>query len=398
MNKHLKIYIGIFIIVIGGLMYLEYQKPKPVDWTETYSSKDKIPLGTYVLFQELSKLFPQKTVTSISETPSSYLFDNEETYDSNSLYFFLNKNSTISETDLEYLNDFVNVGGDVFIISNHLPEELEKQLNVETDIIYNSNRLKDRVKLRLVNPSFEKQEYTYNKVNPLTYFSKIDTTKSVILGELTQSGNRKANFIKTKYGEGNFYIHLLPEAFTNYYLLNDDTYTYAIHSLNYIDKKNILWDEQNKSINSVQKGILMYIFSSPALTWAWRVLILGSIIYVLFLGKRLQRIIPIVNPLKNTTVEFTKTIGNIYFNQREHQDIINKKITYFLYFVKEKYFLNTAFIDENFSEKLHTKSGVSKEITDKIVSLIQKNRDSKSSTENDLKLINQTIDLFYTKI
>ncbi|TWP30342.1 hypothetical protein ETU08_04415 [Apibacter muscae] len=398
MNKHLKIYIGIFIIVIGGLMYLEYQKPKPVDWTETYSSKDKIPLGTYVLFQEFSKLFPQKIVTSISETPSAYLFENEETYDSNSLYFFLNKNSTISETDLEYLNDFVNVGGDVFIISNHLPEELEKQLNVETDIIYNSNRLKDRVKLRLVNPSFEKQEYTYNKVNPLTYFSKIDTTKSVILGELTQSGNRKANFIKTKYGEGNFYIHLLPEAFTNYYLLNDDTYTYAIHSLNYIDKKNILWDEQNKSINSVQKGILMYIFSSPALTWAWRVLILGSIIYVLFLGKRLQRIIPIVNPLKNTTVEFTKTIGNIYFNQREHQDIINKKITYFLYFVKEKYFLNTAFIDENFSEKLHTKSGVSKEITDKIVSLIQKNRDSKSSTENDLKLINQTIDLFYTKI
>lgn len=398
MNKHLKIYIGIFIIVIGGLMYLEYQKPKPVDWTETYSSKDKIPLGTYVLFQEFSKFFPQKIVTSISETPSAYLFENEETYDSNSLYFFLNKNSTISETDLEYLNDFVNVGGDVFIISNHLPEELEKQLNVETDIIYNSNRLKDRVKLRLVNPSFEKQEYTYNKVNPLTYFSKIDTTKSVILGELTQSGNRKANFIKTKYGEGNFYIHLLPEAFTNYYLLNDDTYTYAIHSLNYIDKKNILWDEQNKSINSVQKGILMYIFSSPALTWAWRVLILGSIIYVLFLGKRLQRIIPIVNPLKNTTVEFTKTIGNIYFNQREHQDIINKKITYFLYFVKEKYFLNTAFIDENFSEKLHTKSGVSKEITDKIVSLIQKNRDSKSSTENDLKLINQTIDLFYTKI
>ncbi|TWP23791.1 hypothetical protein ETU10_06040 [Apibacter muscae] len=398
MNKHLKIYIGIFIIVIGGLMYLEYQKPKPVDWTETYSSKDKIPLGTYLLFQEFSKLFPQKIVTSISETPSAYLFENEETYDSNSLYFFLNKNSTISETDLEYLNDFVNVGGDVFIISNHLPEELEKQLNVETDIIYNSNRLKDRVKLRLVNPSFEKQEYTYNKVNPLTYFSKIDTTKSVILGELTQSGNRKANFIKTKYGEGNFYIHLLPEAFTNYYLLNDDTYTYAIHSLNYIDKKNILWDEQNKSINSVQKGILMYIFSSPALTWAWRVLILGSIIYVLFLGKRLQRIIPIVNPLKNTTVEFTKTIGNIYFNQREHQDIINKKITYFLYFVKEKYFLNTAFIDENFSEKLHTKSGVSKEITDKIVSLIQKNRDSKSSTENDLKLINQTIDLFYTKI
>lgn len=398
MNKHLKIYIGIFIIVIGGLMYLEYQKPKPVDWTETYSSKDKIPLGTYVLFQEFSKLFPQKIVTSISETPSAYLFENEETYDSNSLYFFLNKNSTISETDLEYLNDFVNVGGDVFIISNHLPEELEKQLNVETDIIYNSNRLKDRVKFRLVNPSFEKQEYTFNKVNPLTYFSKIDTTKSLILGELTQSGNRKANFIKTKYGKGNFYIHLLPEAFANYYLLNDDTYTYAIHSLNYIDKKNILWDEQNKSINSVQKGILMYIFSSPALTWAWRILILGSIIYVLFLGKRLQRIIPIVNPLKNTTVEFTKTIGNIYFNQREHQDIINKKITYFLYFVKEKYFLNIAFIDENFSEKLHTKSGVSKEITDKIVSLIQKNRDSNSSTENDLKLINQTIDLFYTKI
>ncbi len=379
-------------------MYLEYTKPKPIDWTPTYSSKDKIPLGTYILSKEISRLFPDKNLKIVEETPASYL-NNQENEESNSLYFIINQDSHLSETDSKALLNFVKNGNDVFIVSLSPPKQILDSLKTEVKTSYYV--LKEdfsNVWVYLTNPVFSKKQFNFEKVSYYSYFNKIDSAKSVILGEYTAPGEKRTNFIRQKYGNGYFYIHLLPEAYSNYFMLNDNNYTYAINSINYINKKNILWEENKKSIDSPSEDILMYILNNPPLLWAWRIIIVSSIFYCIFFGKRLQRKIPIINPLKNTTVEFTKTIGNLYYNNREHQDIIQKKIKYFLYFIKEHYFMDIDKIDDNFSEKLHLKSGVSKEVTDKIVSLIQKNQESSPQSEEDLKTINSIIDLFYKKI
>jgi hypothetical protein len=376
-------------------MYLEYTKPKPIDWTVTYSAKDKIPFGAYVLYKEMPKLFPDKKIDLIEETPASHL--DKYNSDSDNFYFIINKDP-ISDADTDLLLDFVHNGNDVFLVSTHIPEEILKELNLDTETTYYVlNKDFSNVQMYLTNPSFQNTKYKFEKITRFAYFKKIDTINSVILGEFTNSGKKRVNFIKQKYGKGYFYLHLFPEAFSNYFMLKDN-YTYAVNSLNYPNKRTILWDEYKKSIKTPPEGIMMYIYANPPLVWAWRILLTGVIFYVIFFGKRLQRIIPIIKPLTNTTVEFTKTIGNLYYNSREHQDIIDKKIKYFLYFVKGRYFMDIEIIDENFSEKLHLKSGVSREITDKIVSLIQKNQHSSSSSEEDLKIINKTIDLFYKKI
>ena len=56
---------------------------------------------------------------------------------------------------------------------------------------------------------------------------------------------------------------------------------------------------------------------------------------MIFNAKRRQRVVPIINPLPNTTLDFTKTIGNLYYQEGNHQNIVDKKIIYFL----EKIFL-----------------------------------------------------------
>jgi hypothetical protein len=375
-------------------MYLEYTKPKQVDWSVTYSAKDKIPYGTYVLYEEMSKLFPNKKTELINETPASYLDAHEDNADC--LYFIINEDTSISDTDADFLLDFASNGNDVFLVSTIIPDEILKELDLK---VKTSQYVLDKdfadVQLYLTNPEFQKTKYTFEKVSKYVYFDKVDTVNTIVLGEFINSGEKKINFIKQKYGEGYFYLHLFPDAFSNYFMLKDN-YTYATNSLNYFRKETILWDEYKKSVNALPEGMMMYIYENPPLTWAWRILILSTVFYVIFFGKRLQRIIPVIKPLKNTTVEFTKTIGNLYYNNRKHQDIIEKKIKYFLYFVKEHYFMDIETIDENFSEKLHLKSGVSKEITDKIVSLIQKSQHS--SSEETLKIINKTIDIFYKKM
>ncbi|WP_146105651.1 DUF4350 domain-containing protein [Apibacter adventoris] len=397
MSRTLKIYIGIFIVVIGFLMYLEYTKPNPIIWTPTYSSKDKIPFGTYIAYNELTQLFPEKNKKRIEQSISSYLSSNNRT--ESDVFFIINQNSTLSETDTEYLLDFVEQGNDVFIVSTFIPTPILDSLHLKIESSY--YLLKNdfsNVELSLVNPSFSNPRYKFEKVEQYAYFSKIDSMNSVILGQYHMGIETKTNFIKQKYGEGYFYIQLFPEAYSNYFMLKDKNYMYAVNSLNYINKNTILWEENKKTIHTPPDGILMYIFNNPPLHWAWVILLCSFVLYSLFFGKRTQRIIPIIKPLKNTTVEFTQTIGNLYYNNKEHKDIINKKIKYFLYYVKEHYYMNIEKINTEFSDLLHLKSGVPKEITDKIVSLIQKNLNSDISTEEDLKLVNRTIDLFYKNI
>ncbi|UOQ65229.1 hypothetical protein [Hymenobacter volaticus] len=40
-------------LLFGAYVAVEYYRPKPLDWTPTFQNKDKIPYGTYVLYDLL---------------------------------------------------------------------------------------------------------------------------------------------------------------------------------------------------------------------------------------------------------------------------------------------------------------------------------------------------------
>jgi hypothetical protein len=101
--------------------------------------------------------------------------------------------------------------------------------------------------------------------------------------------------------------------------------------------------------------------------------------------------------LQNTTVDFTKTIANLYFETKQHTNIIDKKITYFLEKIRNDYYLETTLLDEKFIKNLSLKSGKDKIEVGKLVNFINYLQQKEACTENNLLDLNRLIEHFYTK-
>ena len=196
-----------------------------------------------------------------------------------------------------------------------------------------------------------------------------------------------------EYGKGRFLLHSLPEAFSNYYMLKNNG-QYAADVLSYVNAEKIYWDEYLKSGRKVVSSPMRYILNQAPLTWAYYIMMTALLIFVIFKGKREQRIVPVIKPLENTSVEFTKTIGDLYFQHKDYSNIIAKKITYFMENIRSKYFLNTSEISEDFIKKLAVKSGNTEDDTRRLMQFIKNLKEKSVHSESDLLNLNKKIEDF----
>jgi hypothetical protein len=270
------------------------------------------------------------------------------------------------------------------------PKYLADSLKIElkTDFQYADSTL-----AWMANKNVSSKKY-YLKESLETYFSKIDTSNTTVLGYQGNNQNKKrVNFIKVPHVNGYFYLHTQPVAFTNFNLLKKDNFQYTENVLSYIPKGDVFWYTKTQNNESISDSPLRYIMSQPALKWAWYLFLIGLLIFIIFNAKRKQRIVPILKPLPNLTLDFTKTIGNLYYQEGDHDNIIDKKIIYFLERIRNEYLIDTTKLDDEFIKKLHHKSG--KEVSDitELVFLINEHRKSyHGSLEEDLIRINNAIE------
>ena len=396
MSRTLKIYIFFLFVLIGFCIYLDAISPKPIDWNPSYDLRDKIPFGLYVFDKESEKILSPNKIKKESKTLYEFL---DPLYDSDTLVKNYKIEGTILSICDNYIIDdestkelfyFVSHGNTAFLSVQNLPKIYTDSLKIETESQFD---LSNKVDCWLANSSLGNQKYSLNQGAGSFYFSKIDTLTTTVLGYQGSDKKEYVNFIKVPYKNGDFFIHLQPAAFTNYHLLKDNHAEYAEKILAYMPKGNIYWmvKEQNGLIES--DSPYRYILSQPALRWAWYLFLIGIITFMIFNAKRKQRIIPIIKPLSNTTVDFTKTIGNLYYQEGDHQNLIDKKIIYFLERIRNEYLIETTVLDENFVKKLQAKTG--KEIKDieHLVYLIKQQRKSYNlSIESDLIEINNAIE------
>ncbi|MBT8272068.1 MAG: DUF4350 domain-containing protein, partial [Bacteroidia bacterium] len=209
------------------------------------------------------------------------------------------------------------------------------------------------------------------------------------------SKENKINFIRVDHGEGRFLLHLQPVVFTNYSLLKNNNKRYTERVISYLNETPIFFDSKNKKRLSMSQSPMRYILSKPALKWAWLLGLISILIFVIFNAKRKQRIVRIIKPHENTTVAFTKTIGNLYYETRDHDNVIDKKITYFLEFIRRNYYLDTQILDEKFMKLLALKSGRKPAIVNKLVKLSAHLRAKASCSEEDLLELNRALENFY---
>ena len=391
MPKSLKIYLFLLVLIFVGIIWADATKDKPIDWSETYSIKDKIPFGMYVFDQEHKKFFAPQEVEKFSETAYEY-FDkqyNQEdsTYNVKGSILYVNKNyeiDAISEKELFY---FASYGNDVFLSCANFSKTMADSLGFE--IGYNNNFIDS---LQFKTAQFEKPDAFYFKkgINN-AYFSKIDSTTTWNLGtQIDTKGKSETNFIKVPYKNGFFYLHLQPVVFTNYYLLNKNI-KYTENVLAPIPTDTTLFWNINQA-EGISNSPMRYLLSQPALKWAWFLAWITFLIFIFFNAKRRQRVIPIIEPLKNTTVDFTKTIGNLYYQEKNHQNIAEKKVIFFLEKIRNEYYIDTFNLDETFINRLHQKTGSNKKDIEEVVFLIKKIRNQGQTTEKELITFNNLLE------
>ncbi|WP_178989105.1 DUF4350 domain-containing protein [Winogradskyella schleiferi] len=396
MDKRSKIALYIIGAVIVFMMIAEVTKPKALNWRNSYSAMDKIPLGCYVLFNEL-ETFSEGEVLVAEKSIYEYLKD--ETFSEPKSVIFINDHINFDKEESRTLMKFVEDGNTVFISSTYLYGDVLDTLNVSVQRQY-TNLYRKEADTKFTSPSLQANNRIYKDVIENSYFESIDTLSTTVLGTITTKNEDELdethpNLIKIEVGDnyGQFILHTNPFAFTNYHLL-DDKEDYAATVLSYMPKQQIIWDNNYKSGRKIITSPLRFILTNTALKWAFYISMFGLMLFVIFRGKRTQRIIPVINKLENATVDFTQTIGELYYQHGDFTNIIEKKIQYFLEFVRSHYYLETNQFNSGFIDKLSAKSSNSKEDTKALVDYIVFLKSKTQHNEQELIELNKKIEHF----
>jgi len=386
--KNLKFLLPIFIVFVIYLLYKLFT-PEPTNWNPSYSKNDKIPYGSYILYEELNSLFPQSKIEA-TNLPFYNLDKAKKIVDKNIIiicsYF------KPDELDSKIIFDLVKNGNDIFIASTSFGQQITDSF--KTFINFKFWGVFDSTEVNFVNKKLQSENaYKFTQGNNDHYFTSFDTSSTIVLGT---NNIGYANYIKIKYGKGNLFLSTLPNAYTNYNMLKSNR-DYIFKSLSYLKNRDVIWDEYYKEVNKYSSTPLRYILTQPALKWAYFTFLFAMIFFIIFKGKRDQRIIPVIKPLSNTTIEFIHTIGNVYFKQSNHKNIAEKRITYFLDYLRNKYLIKQIVFNEETILRISEKSLVDKVEIRKLFNLFNLVEVSSSIKSETLKEINNQIENFYIK-
>lgn len=388
--KWMRGYIVLMLLIVGAYMYAEYKRPPRIDWTITLDRYDRIPYGTYILYDRLKDLFDVR-----AEHPEGSVYERYNgRSDTGELAIFITRSFKTSRVDDDELLRFLALGNTLFLATEDLSKYLADTLGVALTPINVRFMGTDTNRLNLESRSLKsKNGYPMHASWASIHFDRFDTARTVVLG---RDGRGEANFIRVRIGSGMAYLHAVPMAFSNISMLNGNNAKYVSDVLSYLPKhpSRLVWDDYFSAGRSGATTPLRVILTRPALRVGYFTALITVILFILFRSKRRQRIIPVIPPPRNTTMEFVDTIGQLYLNKSNHRDIALKMIQQFLEHVREHYRLPTGMLDAEFAARLAQRSGMDPARTQTFVHSLNRLRTGTQVSEPDLLALGRDIDAF----
>ena len=422
-NKRTYIALAALVVTVLLLLYFFGGKGRTYAWREHYRPSSKDPYGTFLVHELLKAYFPGGHFEVMKDSLIS------PSTDSLGNYVFIGRHFKMDSLKLHRLLDFVEAGNDAFIACAWMPWELLDSISsmecidlgyLQDSVYYEEEMeyfyLDTMASLNLVHHDLrfdsaydyafrvrdEHRPFHWNYL-PTELFCEA-RSNMVSLGEVN---GEEVNFAKANYGEGHFYLHTNPIAFTNYFLLEKPGLEYAERVLSHLEARPIYWDGIRSrgssgsggggGRNSFGESPLRYILSQPALKWAWYTLLGMALLYLIFKAKRRQRVIPVLEKNENTSLEFIGTIGRLHFIQGNHRELAKQKMRLFLGYVRERYHLSTKELGGAFQQQLADRSEVSPEVIGKIFTINRNLSSSQYSSENVLIELHRAMAEFYQK-
>lgn len=398
MNKQL-----VYIILLSLSFLQACQQEKKTNWNVTLDRNRKDPYACYIAYHHLASIYPESTIKSGGRvmTQIKDVIRAKNSAQSGHVIIVVCKRFELDSTEFDQVVQFVGLSNALCIFSEEYSPNIYDYFNVKHKS--DSNRLFFEVK----NDTIPNQEiglifndtihtYHFNGLSVNSYFEmdSIVSDSIIDLGFATQGEVRRSNMLIRYTNNGAFLVNKAPLAMTNYFLLQDDNKSYYEHVLSYFSEypTSVTWFSFLTKYPSEETEFdWRNLFKQPALFFAFVLLIAMMILYVLFAGKRRQRIIPIVDQSKNTSLEFIETVGNLYFTKKDNANLAEKMIRHYLENIRLKYALRSTDLDAQFANQLANKVNQSIEKTTAFVSYLNYIRASEDVTDIDIQHLYQQL-------
>jgi hypothetical protein len=361
----------------------------------------KIPYGTFYAYENLPHLFKNSEIAVNDKSPTTFYSDDS----SSSAYIIIGHRVIPDERELKAILNHAITGNHVFISAFSIGKNLldSFRLDVSSSAVLDDSN--DSMALSIVDPAGPFTfKYYYPGYKLGRHFTKMDSSVTNILG---RDEDGLADFVKFTYqGGGTVMIHLEPTAFSNFFLLHKQNKKYYDLAMASIPDsvEHVRWDdyyrhhtfgEDNASRSAFSK--LGTFIKDEVLRWAfWLTLLLFALIY-LFESKRKQRVVPILKKLDNTSLDFVKTVGQLYFQRKDNKNLATKMSTHLLGHIRTRFNLNTSQLDDEFAKKLAFKSGQSIELVNDLIAGIKEVEEAYQMSDDQLLSFSDKIDTFINK-
>lgn len=370
----------------------------------SYSKSSKKPFGTYTAHS----MFRSKYRYSQIEILNKPFYENLEypLGSKQSLYAVISRSVYLNDRDRDAILEYAAKGNQVFISAEYVDAQLLDTLDLNVQYVA-MNSLFQQVDtagpMRQTSVTVHQQDSMKAALYGFFYFPfeahfvRTDESNAVVLGRNDESS---PNYISVVHGNGRFFFHLNPEAFSNYYLLSDQNKKYAEEVFSYLpaERKTVYWDDYYRIGRSPNKNFSLFdvFLANLNLKWALLMALLLLLLYIAFASKRRQRAIPIKPVNSNASISFVETIGRLYLQKKDNQNIAHKMTTYFLEHIRTKYYLNTAHLNAEFFSSLSRKSGVDETEVKQFFQFIQQLQESHQVTDTELLEYNNRMQQFFS--
>lgn len=383
-------YLGIAVVIY---LIMTMTGPREFDWTVTFHQEDKNPFGGYALNEVITDVFSKSDLKRTNNT----IYELLDSLKSPMTLISFSARFSAGKADTEALLKNVERGGNAFIAANYFHNVFADTLSLSTSDYFFDDTYKslfsknDSAVLKFKNPRLPQKEFRYPRKNIHNYFDDFDSTRTSIIA--VNDFNLPV-LIRLTFGKGSIYLCSAPLAFTNIHLLTDNNHKFVEQSLSYIPEGSVQWTSYYHLGRMEVTTPLRFVLSNPSLRWAYYIAIGCLALFIIFEAKRRQRIIPIVKPLENTSLEFVTTVGNLYYQNADHKNIADKKISFLLEQIRTKYLIGTNSPDETFIRTLAKKAGCPEENTRELFNTIARIQRQDRITANDLTDLNSKIEKF----
>lgn len=366
---------------------LQVNLPKKFVWSPTFSHVDKQPFGCFVFDSVLTQSLPNGYHVT---KKTFFQLDQEHAKEKISVLMVVDQHN-LKQLDVKYLCNIARRGGKVMVVASSslddgrnadtvVVDELERTFKVRIedgmyfslrgilsglkahdndmyDTIYWNNRetmyaaQSYRMFYNMVGgtlfvdsvPKVKRLAYTLSTtgydykldslyVGDFTGFDTIVDEKERIERIDTFAIKKVPTAVSVPYGKGEVIFVSSPLLFTNYGMLEGNTSVYIFRLMSYLADLPVYRTEAYVKTDAMlvaEQSPFREFIKRPPLRWALYLALLGVVLFMIFTARRRQRVIPIMSKPANRSLEFIQLIGTLYYQRKDHVDLVRKKFKLF---------------------------------------------------------------------